>query len=103
LVAGQADDGVQIMEISVSSLSTGELFFTSLTLYPNPVTSHLHIDNPQSFELSYTVYDLTGKALSTHQITGQSHSIDVSALAKGVYLLEATHNNNTTAMQFVKE
>ena len=103
LVGSFSDDGVQIMEMSVSSLSTGEPFFTSLTLYPNPVTSHLHIDNPQSFELSYTVYDLTGKALSTHHITGQSHSIDVSTLAKGVYLLEATHNNNTTAMQFVKE
>ena len=103
LVASLDDDGVQIMEMSNSSLSTGALFFTSLTLYPNPVTSHLHIDNPQSFELSYTVYDLTGKAQSTHQKTGQSHSIDVSALAKGVYLLEATHNNNPTAMQFVKE
>ena len=103
LVTGFNDDGVQIMEMSVSSLSTGALFFTSLTLYPNPVTSHLHIDNPQSFELSYTVYDLTGKALSTHHITGQSHSIDVSALAKGVYLLEATHNNSTTAMRFVKQ
>jgi hypothetical protein len=103
LAASYDDDGVQIMEMSNSSLSTGALFFTSLTLYPNPVTTTLQIQSPLATEVSYRVYDLTGKALSTHQITGQSHSIDVSALAKGVYLLEATHNNSTTAMQFVKE
>jgi hypothetical protein len=103
LVASSLDDGVQIMEMSNSSLSTGELFFTSLTLYPNPVTTTLQIQSPLATEVSYRVYDLTGKALSTHHITGQSHSIDVSTLAKGVYLLEATHNNSTTAMQFVKE
>ena len=104
LVASFNDDGVQIMEISTSStLSTGELFFKSLVLYPNPVRNRLHIESPLAEAMSYKVYDLTGKALSTHHKTGQSHSIDVSGLAKGVYLLEATHNNNTTAMQFVKE
>ena len=103
LVASFNDDGVQIMEMSNSPLSTAELFFKSLVLYPNPVTNRLHIQSPLAEAMSYTVYDLTGKALSTHHKTGQSHSIDVSGLAKGVYLLEATHNNNTTAMQFVKQ
>ena len=103
LVASYFENGVQIMEISTSPLSTGELFFKSLVLYPNPVRNRLHIESPLAEAMSYKVYDLTGKALSTHHKTGQSHSIDVSGLAKGVYLLEATHNNNTTAMQFVKE
>jgi hypothetical protein len=73
-----------------------------LALYLNPVTTTLYIQSTLATEVSYGVYDFTGKALSTHYKTGQSHSIDVSALAKGVYLLEATQNNNTTAMQFVK-
>ena len=90
--------------VNTSTLSTADLALQALVLlYPNPVTNTLHIQSPLASELTYRVYDLTGKALSTHHKTGQSHSIDVSALAKGVYLLEATHNNNTTAMQFVKE
>ena len=89
--------------VNTSTLSTADLALQALVLYPNPVTNRLHIESPLAEAMSYTVYDLTGKALSTQHKTGQSHSIDVSALAKGVYLLEATHNNNTTAMQFVKE
>ena len=103
MVAGNADNGVQIMEIDTSALSTGDHALQALVLYPNPVTNSLYIQSPLASELSYRIYDLTGKALSTHHQSGQSHSIDVSGLAKGIYLLKATHKNNTTAMQFVKQ
>ena len=103
LVASDYDNGVQIMEIGTSTLSTADPVLRALVLYPNPVTNTLHIQSPLATDLTYRVYDLTGKALSTHHKTGQSHSIDVSGLAKGVYLLKAAHNNNTIAMQFVKE
>jgi surface protein len=86
-----------------STASTNDPALQALLLYPNPVTNTLYIQSPLASELTYNVYDLTGKALSTHHQSGQSHSIDVSDLAKGIYLLKATHNNNTTAMQFVKE
>ena len=83
--------------------SLEKLTSMGVMVYPNPVTSHLYIDNPQSVELSYTVYDLTGKALSTHYKTGQTHRIDVSALSKGVYLLESKHGNQRGVFRFVKE
>lgn len=85
------------------TLSTNDPALQALALYPNPVTNTLHIQSPLASELTYRVYDLRGKALSTHHQSGQSHSIDVSGLAKGIYLLKATHNNNTTVMQFVKQ
>ena len=83
--------------------STNDPVLRALSLYPNPVASTLHIQNPLASEVSYRVYDLAGKQLLSHHQTGKSHSINVSALAKGMYLLEATHNNNTAALQFVKE
>ena len=89
--------------IDTPALSTVDPALQALVLYPNPVTSHLYIDNSQSVELSYTVYDLTGKALSTHYKTGQTHRIDVSALSNGVYLLESKHGNQRGVFRFVKE
>lgn len=106
LVASYIDDAVQIMGINSSgdTLGTGgSEALQALALYPNPVTHTLHIQSPLASELSYRIYDLTGKALSTHHQSGQSHSIDVSGLAKGIYFLKATHKNNTTALQFVKQ
>ena len=86
-----------------NTASTNDPVLRALVLYPNPVTNTLHIQSPLANELSYRIYDLRGKALSTHHQSGQSHSIDVSGLAKGIYLLRVTHKNNTTAMQFVKQ
>ena len=83
--------------------STNDPVLRALEFFPNPATSTLHIQNPLASEVSYRVYDLNGKQLLSHHQTGKSHSINVSALAKGMYLLEATHNNNTAALQFVKE
>ena len=96
-------DWVDRPKWGTETASTNDPALQALTLYPNPVKNSLHIQSPLASELSYRIYDLTGKALSTHHQTGQSHSIDVSGLAKGIYLLKVTHKNNTTAMQFVKE
>jgi len=79
--------------------------FSSLGLrgYPNPATSHLYIDNPLGITLSYRVYDLTGKQLAIYHKTGQQHSINVSSLAKGVYLLASKHGDQTGVFRFVKK
>ena len=103
VAAAGSDDGVQIMELQGQTASIKDFREQGVLIYPNPVTNTLHIQSPLASELTYQVYDLTGKALSTHHQSGQNHSIDVSGLAKGIYLLKATHNNNTTAMQFVKQ
>ena len=58
---------------------------------------------PSATQADYTIYDLTGKAHSTHHASGQSHQLNVSSLAKGVYLLKAQHGNQTGVFRFVKE
>jgi surface protein len=83
---------------SIKSLSS-----LGLRVYPNPVTSHLYIDNPLGITLSYTVYDLTGKQHAIYHKTGQQHSINVSSLAKGVYLLAGKHGDQTGVFRFVKK
>ena len=86
-----------------TSLGTVDPALRTLVLYPNPVRNRLHIESPLAEAIDYTVSDLRGKALSTHPKTGQTHSIDVGGLAKGVYLLKAEHGGQTEVLRFVKE
>ena len=50
-----------------------------------------------------TVSALTGKQLASQLQDGQYHQLNVSSLAKGVYLLESKHGNQTGVFRFVKE
>ena len=74
-----------------------------LLVYPNPLHAQLHLVYPSATPATYTVFDLTGKVHSTHQASGQTHQLNVSSLAKGVYLLKAQHGNQSGVFRFVKE
>ncbi|MGB2370232.1 MAG: T9SS type A sorting domain-containing protein, partial [Flavobacteriaceae bacterium] len=41
-----------------------------LLVYPNPLHAQLHLVYPSATPATYTVYDLTGKAHSTHHASG---------------------------------
>ena len=103
LVAAFTDDGVQFMEFMESTASIGELLAQSVSIYPNPVHTHLHLAYPTATHAAYRVYDLTGKTLSTHHASGQKYQLNISGLSNGVYLLEAKHGNQKGVFRFVKE
>lgn len=98
-----SDDGIQIIKLEEPVAANAEYFSgQQVVLYPNPVTHTLYIQSPRASELRCWVYDLTGKALSAHHQTGQTHRIDLSALVKGVYLLKVSHKNSSAVYRFVK-
>ena len=69
----------------------------SLTVYPNPATDVLNIVSGGEHEaLTITMMDVNGKivyASSEQLISGSSQTVDVSGLAKGVYMLKLTNQN----------
>lgn len=72
-------------------------------VYPNPVATQLRLVYPSATQADYTIYDLTGKQLTSHRQNGQHHQLNVSSLAKGVYLLESKHGNQRGVFRFLKE
>jgi hypothetical protein len=57
-------------------------------VYPNPTEGMLNINNPSSDNFSYEIYNICGKIVaSRHNLTGSTIQIDLSNLAKGVYLV----------------
>lgn len=73
-------------------LSTEDFNKTSLSIYPNPTTDFINIQNLKG-EYSYSVYDVAGKLL-LNKTNAISTQIDISTLNKGLYLLELIDSEN---------
>jgi len=74
-----------------------------LSLYPVPATNELHLllgDNADIVGVRVT--DLRGAAVTTARYNGEG-TLDVSSLAKGMYLISVSDGQQTFRQRFVKE
>ena len=61
-----------------------------IKIYPNPATSVVNIEAP--FNVNVSIYGLDGKVVLNQNNT---HSVDISRLASGVYMMKVYDDNNT--------
>lgn len=62
-----------------------------LTLFPNPFDENIHIRNSSENPVQLKVYDLSGRLLSTYQISQWSEqSIQMPELSNGLFIFETT-------------
>jgi hypothetical protein len=88
-IAGQCTVGVDALESQAS-----------VTLYPNPVSGELFIDDSQNAEI--TIYNTTGQLMIS--LTGQKISVNTSSYAAGVYIVKLRSADGSYASRrFVKE
>ena len=94
----QSDFFVAKYSTSVCSLSTKDFKEQGFELAPNPVESTVKIETQEN--LTYALYDITGKAIKQGTITQQENTIDFAQLTTGTYILETT--NQEGAVKKVK-
>lgn len=89
--------------ISKSTLNTPSNQLSDLKVYPNPVSNQLIISN--SIEISsIAVTNLLGQSLKTFKITpATSLTVDVSDLAKGIYLVKIESAGKSKTVKVVKD
>ena len=104
-VAGGGGDAEEVTKTVIveDTASLEKLTSMGVIVYPNPVATQLRLVYPSATQADYTIYDLMGKQLASHRQNGQHHQLNVSSLAKGVYLLESKHGNQRGVFRFVKE
>ena len=71
-----------------------------IRLYPNPVSSLLHIGSDSAID-NVRIYDLTGKQMNLTSFYDKS--VDVSTLQSGVYIIEIQTNAEKFTSKFVKK
>jgi len=105
--AGSVSQGVQhsfeFQTLSNPALTTVKV--TAVT-YPNPTSDYviLKISDSALNNLSYTLFDVTGKAISNGIITNGDTQIAMQQLAIGIYILKVNrHNQELKTFKIIKK
>ncbi len=94
---GSVAQGVQQpYEISVvTGIEEAKDINLSVSMYPNPTTDFLQlkVESEKLKDLSYQLYDITGKLLQSEKITGSQTSIVMSNLLPATYFVKVIQGN----------
>jgi len=85
----------QPFEISVvTGIKEAEDINLSVSAYPNPVTDYLtvKVENYETANLQYQVFDINGKLLQTVKATGQETKIEINNLVPSNYFVKVIDN-----------
>jgi hypothetical protein len=95
---GNMNQGVQ-QPYEFFTTGTSDLITIMLicSVYPNPTTSTvtLNVDNQSTENLSFQLYDLSGKLLIQQKINGNQTPIQMEALSSAIYFLKVIDINKT--------
>ncbi|MDQ3190472.1 MAG: T9SS type A sorting domain-containing protein, partial [Bacteroidota bacterium] len=91
---------VNIMTVGLETLKTGN----NLSVYPNPARENITLTSGSDFNGAIVkVISLTGQTLIATKInSGNSHSIDMSTYAPGLYFIEVNQNGEVSRMKVMK-
>ena len=82
-------------------------FSVGITMFPNPAVNNVTISNATDFALdSVMIYDVNGRLVSStnmDQMGRGERSIDISALASGVYMVQIQGDDQTTMKRLIKQ
>ena len=93
---GYINEGVQQpYEFFTVGIATNNNITLSYSAYPNPTAStiNLKVENTSLENLSFQLYDLSGKLLINQKITSNETSIQMGNFASANYLLKITGDN----------
>ena len=87
-------ESTQFYAVNVD-VSVQEIFASNLKIYPNPTRDLVNIQWDFMNENTFlTVFDNTGKLLSTQKLNNQTlHILDLSGYENGVYQLRLSNEN----------
>ncbi|NMH28122.1 CotH kinase family protein [Flavobacterium silvaticum] len=85
-----------------TSLSTQDLVYSSVSVYPNPVRETLHLSS--QFPISnIEIFNTMGRSVYTQKVNGQNLTFDATALLAGVYLLRIQSEQGIQTVRFVHQ
>ena len=95
---GSVSEGVQQpFEISVvTGIEEAKHIFLNVSAYPHPTTDYLElkVENLQLSELSYKLYDISGKVYQNKEIGNSITKIEMQNLPQGIYFIKVIDTKN---------
>jgi len=96
-------DGTQAYSKVVTATVSGSVF--AVQAFPNPVANELtvKVNGMMAADATVQLTDLTGKVITTVQLSGATTTIEMKGLANGVYLVKYTDANHTQTIRVTKQ
>ena len=86
-----------------NTLDLDDITDIKITPYPNPITGDfLHISGLTQ-TMQATIYDLTGKVVSSSQVTPSNNTLDASALTSSLYVLKIDNGGSSKGFTILKK
>lgn len=76
---------------------------TTLSIYPNPVTDFVAIDNYSGVINRISICNLEGQIKIEVQNISNNQPININSLSKGIYLMRVETSSNVSVLKFVKK
>lgn len=96
--------GGALVELPSAQLGVEEFESNGIAIYPNPSSDIINVRGTNEFNYSVAVIDMQGRRLSTSEISNQATSIDINALAPGIYNLIFSEGNRVVgSKRFIKK
>lgn len=102
--SGKISEGVQ-QPIEITTINVEELPATfSASIFPNPTADQLiiQINNQKNQDLYSMLYDVQGNLLLRDAIHGNQHSITISNLTTGIYILKISNGKESINSKIIK-
>ncbi len=85
-----------------SNVGVKNLVANTASIYPNPFTNTFEIKNNRPISLMQ-VYDMTGNLILRAEPNQYSHSVDLSNVANGVYIIHLRADDTNQILQLIKK
>ena len=72
------------------------------TLYPNPTTDRIYINNLDGFDF-ITIYNASGKAVFERRMDAMLNEIDTESFVSGLYFVQLTGKNKNLVFKVLKQ
>jgi len=82
--------------------ATKQIQAIEFSVFPNPSHERITIKHDQSDSVKMTIYDLKGIPHQHHELERNIHSINISQLPEGVYLIEMKGSKGSAYQKLVK-
>ena len=85
-----------------STQSVKDISFYNIDVYPNPASNVINVRSEFTID-NLSVLDLTGRTVKQQISNNKEFSLDVSDLAKGVYLVKLSSGEKEAVTKFIKK
>ena len=101
VTVGNCSDTSACVNVNTVGVNDHNNLTDNITIYPNPATNKLTIENENLKINSTLIVNISGKIVK--EITTNTDTIDVSNLIKGIYFLQIQTDNGSVIKKFIKE